>query len=72
MTGRTVVMIAPTANTTEHHRAQRQPSRVASGPPEAAAKWVAHLRRVAEHHQPFYDALARHRLAGRCPGSPGP
>jgi hypothetical protein len=24
----------------------------------------AHLRRVAEHHQPFYDALARHRLAG--------
>ncbi|MEV4572477.1 sulfotransferase family protein [Nonomuraea jabiensis] len=23
-----------------------------------------HLRRVAEHHQPFYDALARHRL---CP-----
>lgn len=22
----------------------------------------AHLRRVAEHHQPFYDALARHRL----------
>ncbi|MFG6202006.1 sulfotransferase family protein [Nonomuraea sp. JJY05] len=23
-----------------------------------------HLRRIAEHHQPFYDALARHRL---CP-----
>jgi len=24
-----------------------------------------HLRRVAEHHQPFYDALARHRLTFR-------
>ncbi|MFC5750153.1 sulfotransferase family protein [Actinomadura rugatobispora] len=23
-----------------------------------------HLRRVAEHHRPFHDALARHRLAG--------
>jgi hypothetical protein len=23
-----------------------------------------HLRRIAEHHQPFYDALAHHRLAG--------
>ncbi|MGR6918366.1 sulfotransferase-like domain-containing protein [[Actinomadura] parvosata] len=23
-----------------------------------------HLRRVAQHHQPFYEALARHRLAG--------
>jgi hypothetical protein len=22
-----------------------------------------HLRRIAEHHQPFYDVLARHRLA---------
>lgn len=22
-----------------------------------------HLRRIAEHHQPFYDALARHRLS---------
>ncbi|MGW4959120.1 sulfotransferase-like domain-containing protein [Nonomuraea sp. NPDC004186] len=24
-----------------------------------------HLRRIAEHHQPFYDALARHRLCPR-------
>jgi hypothetical protein len=24
----------------------------------------AHLRHIADHHQPFYDALARHRLAG--------
>ncbi|WP_327106106.1 sulfotransferase-like domain-containing protein [Nonomuraea glycinis] len=23
-----------------------------------------HLRRIADHHQPFYDALARHRLTG--------
>ncbi|MGK5555987.1 sulfotransferase family protein [Actinomadura kijaniata] len=24
-----------------------------------------HLRRIAEYHQPFYDALARHRLVSR-------
>ncbi|MFC4014195.1 sulfotransferase family protein [Nonomuraea purpurea] len=24
-----------------------------------------HLRRIAEHHQPFHDALARHRLSPR-------
>ncbi|MEV0611825.1 sulfotransferase family protein [Nonomuraea sp. NPDC050404] len=54
-------------NTTRWHAEVAESSGlVAKAPPEQRETpgTNAHLRRVAEHHQPFYDALARHRLAG--------